>query len=100
MIVEKADRPSVKSNEVYRIQPTLIGLLGIVTLDLLSPPWITKVIGYVLPLWYVSCLPRKPAASLKVVTLPRTGLITDAAIPLLLRDGMYSSTLLMKRGTI
>ncbi len=100
MIVEKADPPSVKSNEVYWIQPTLIGLLDIVTLDLLFPPWITKVIGYVPPLWYLSRLPLKPATTLKVVTLPRTGLIMDAAIPLLLRHGMYSSTLLMKRGTI
>jgi hypothetical protein len=100
MIVEKADRPSVKSNEVYGIQPTLIGLLGIVTLDLLFPLWITKLIGYVLPLSYVSCLPLKPTASLEIVTLVRTGLMTGLALPPMLRQQTYYLSLLLKRGMI
>jgi hypothetical protein len=100
MIVGKADHPSVKSNEAYRVQPTLVGLLSLVTFNFLPPLWSTEILGYTIPLWYLACLLLKPAVCLTVVTRSRTGLITDAAIPLMLRHDMHSSTLLLKRGTI
>jgi hypothetical protein len=37
MIVGEADCPSVKINEMYRVQPTLADLPSISTLDLLPP---------------------------------------------------------------
>ena len=87
-----ASRPSVKLNEVYRLQPTLAGLPGNFTLDLLTSLGIAEWIGYAFPLWYVSRLSLKPAVSLTFVALACTGLIGDAAFPLMHRHQKYSST--------
>ena len=100
MIVGKADRPSVKSNEVYWIQPSLADLLSIFTLALLPSLRIAQWIGYALPLRYVSSFSLKPAISRTFIALARTGLITGAAFSPMLRHQTSSSTLLLKRGTI
>src|SRR5262249_34233515 len=100
MIVVKADRPSVKSNEANRVLLTLVGLLSIVTLDFSPPLRITDTLGDALSLWYRDCLLLKSAVSVTFVTHSCSKLITDAAIPLMLRHDMSSSTLLLKRGTI
>lgn len=94
MIVRAAHRPTLKLNEMLRLQPTLAGLFGICTLDLLTPLGIAEWIGYAISPWYVSCF------SLTFVTLPRIELITDAALPLMLRHQTYSSNLLLKQGTL
>ena len=75
MIVGEVYCPSVKMNEIYRLQPILAALLSIFTLDLLPPLKITQWIGYALPLRYVSSLSRKPAISRTFVALAHTGLI-------------------------
>jgi hypothetical protein len=93
-------QPSVTLNDLHRLQPTLAGLLDIFTLDLLTPLGIAEGIGYAFPLWYVFCLSLKSSISLTSVALARTGLITDAALPLMLRHQAYSSNLLLKQGTI
>jgi hypothetical protein len=100
MIVEKADRPSVNMHEMYRLQLTLADLPSIFTIDLLPPLSIAKWIGYALPLRYVSCLSLKPAVSLAYVALARTGLMTGAALPPMLRHQTYYLNLLLKRGMI
>ena len=100
MIVKEADCPSVKMNELYRLQLTLADLPSIFTLDLLPPISIAEWIGYALPHWYVSCLSLKPAVSLTFVALAHTGLITGAAFSPMLRHQTYPSTSLLKRGMI
>jgi hypothetical protein len=100
MIVGKADRPSVKSNEVNSLQPSLADLLSIFTLDLLPSLRIAQWIGYALPLRYVSSFSRNPAISRTFVALTRTGLMTGAAFSPMLGHQTSSSTLLLKRGTI
>lgn len=100
MIVGEADCPSVKMNETYRLQPALSDILRICTIDLLPPLGIGKRIGYVISLWYVSCLSLKPAVILTCVALARTGLIKHAAFTLMLCQQTNSSNLLLKQGTI
>ena len=100
MIVGGTGNPSVKLNEVFRLQPTLVGLLGFFTRDLLALLGITWSIGYVFPLWYVSCLSRKPSVSIIIVGLACLGLIAETALPLTLSHHTYSSNLLLKQGTI
>jgi len=100
MIVGKADRPSVKSNEVNSLQPSLADLLSIFILDLLPSLRIAQWIGYGLPRRYVSSFSLNPTISRTFVALPRTGLITGAAFSPMLRHQTSSSTLLLKRGTI
>jgi hypothetical protein len=90
MIVGEADCSSVKMNEMYRFQPTLPDLRSIFTLDLLPPLGIAEWIGYALPLWYVSCLLLRPDISRTFVALALTGLITNAAFPLMLCQHTYS----------
>ena len=99
MIVGKADRPSVNSNEAYRVPLTLMGLLSVVTFEFLSPRRITEIRWYALPLWYRARLLRKPGVSV-IATRLRTGLITDIAIPLMRRLDLHPSTPLLNRGTI
>ena len=72
MIVGKADRPSVKSNEVNSLQPSLADLLRSFTLVLLPSLRIAQWIGYALPLRYVSSFSLKPAISRTFVALART----------------------------
>lgn len=91
MIVGEADYPSVNMNEMYRLQPTLAGLLGIFTLALLSPLWVAEWIGYAFPLWSMSCFSFIAAVFLTFVALARTGLITGAACPSMLRQQTYYS---------
>lgn len=79
MIVGEVYCPSVKMNEMYRLQPTPAAPLSFFTLDLLPPLKIAQWIGYALPLRYVSSLSLKPAISHTFVALARTGLITGAA---------------------
>ena len=100
MIVGKADRPSVKSNEVNSLQPSLADLLSFFPLDLLPSLRIAQWIGYALPLRYVSSFSLNPAISRTFVAFTRTGLITGAAFSPMLRHQTSSSTLLPKRGTI
>lgn len=100
MIVAKADRPSVKSNEMNSFQPSLADLLSIFTLDLLPSLRIAQWIGYALPLRYVSSFSLNPAISRTFVALTRTRLITSAVFSPMLRHQTASSTLLLKRGTI
>ena len=100
MIVGEADCPSVNMNEMYRLQPILADLLSIVTLALLPPLRIGQWIGYALPPRYVSSLSCKPAISRTFVALARTGLITGATLPPMLRHQTYYSHLLLKRGTL
>jgi hypothetical protein len=95
-----ASRPSVKLNEVYRLQPTLAGLLGNFILNLLTPLGIAEWIGYVFPLRFVSRLTLQPAVSLSFIALACAGLIRDVALPLMLRHLANSSTFLVKQGTI
>lgn len=57
--MEGASRPSVKFNEVYRLQPTLAGLPGNFTLDLLTPLGSAEWIGYAFPLRYVPAQKQK-----------------------------------------
>ena len=89
------DNSSVRLNEVFRLQPRLVGLLGIFTRDLLPLLGITESIGFAFLLWNVSCLSRKPFASNIIVALACTGLIADTAL-----QQTYSSTLLLEQGTI
>ena len=91
MIVKEADCPSVKMNEMYRLQLTLAELPSMFTLDLLPPLSIAEWIGYALPFWYGSCLSLKPAVSLTYGALARTELITGAAFPPMLRQQTYYS---------
>lgn len=100
MIVGKADRPSVKSNEMNSFQPSLADLLSIFTLDLLPSLRIAQWIGYALPLRYVSSFSLNPAISRTFVALTRTSLITSAVFSPMLRHQTAFSTLLLKRGTI
>ena len=86
MIVGEADGSSLKLNEMFRLQPPLAGILGIVTLNLLPSHRIANLIG--------------PAASLTFVALACIGLIATAALPLIFCQQRYSSTLLLKQGTI
>ena len=99
MIVGKADRPSVNSNEAYRVPLTPMGLLSVVTFEFLSPRRITETLWYVLSLWFQAPFPGKPAVSV-IATRSRTGLITEIAIPLMRRHDMPTSTPLLNRGTI
>jgi hypothetical protein len=75
MTMWESGRPSVKWNEVYRLLPALMGLLGIFLLELLTSLGIAVGIGYAFPLWYVSRFSLKPAVSLPLVALACTGLI-------------------------
>lgn len=99
MIVGKADRPSVNSNEAYRVPLTLISLLSIITSEFKSRLRITEIRWYALPLWHRARFLRKPPVP-SVATRLRTGLITDIAIPLMRRLDLQSSTPLLNRGTI
>jgi hypothetical protein len=85
----KPGRPSAKLNEGSRL---LAGPLGSFLLDLLTSLGIAEWIGYAFPLWYVSRLSLKPAVFLTFVALACTGLIGDAALPLMPRHQKYSST--------
>ena len=95
-----AGRPSVKLNEMYRLQSTLAGLLGIFILLPLTPLVIDEWTGYAFPLGYVSCFSLKPAVSLTFVAHACTGLFTDASLTLMLCQQTHSSNLLLKQGTI
>lgn len=86
MIVGEAYCPSVNMNEMYRLQPALADLLTIFPFALLSALGIAEVIGYTSPLRYVSCLSFIAAVCLTFVALARTGLITGAACPSMLRQ--------------
>ena len=98
--MKEADCPSVKMHELYRLQLTLADLPSFFTLDLLPPLSLADRIGHAMPPWYMSCLSLKPAVSRTYVALARTGLITGAAFPPMLRQQTYPSTLLLKRGMI
>lgn len=82
MIVGEAYCPSVNMNEMHRLQQALADLLTIFTLAL----GIAEVIGYASPLRYVSCLSFIAAVFPTFVALGRTGLITGAACPSMLRQ--------------
>jgi hypothetical protein len=99
MIVGKVDRPSVNSNEAYRLPLTLTGLLSVVTFEFLSPRRVTEILWYAFPLWYRALFLRKPAVSV-IATRSRTGLITEIAAQLMRRHDMHSTTPLLNRGTI
>ncbi len=71
----RSGRPSVKWNEVYRLLPALVGLVGTFVLELMTPRGIAVWIGYAFPLWYLSRVSRKPAIFLSFVAFTCTGLI-------------------------
>lgn len=100
MIVGEANCPSMKMNEMHRLQPILADLLSIVILALLPLLRIGQWIGYALPLRYVSSLSHKPAISRTFAALARTGLITGATPPPMFHHQTYYSHLLLKRGTL
>jgi hypothetical protein len=75
MTMWDSGRPSVKLNEVHRLLPALVGLLGIFILELMTPLGIAVWIGYAFPLWYVSHLSLQPAVSLPLLALVCSGLI-------------------------
>ena len=100
MVVGEAYYPSMNVNEMYRLQPTLANLLSTFTLVLLSALGIAEIIGYASPLRSGSCLSRIATVFLTFVAFARTGLITGAALPPMLRQRTYYSHLLLKRGTL
>jgi hypothetical protein len=68
-------RPSMKMNEVYRLLPGMVGLLGLFLLDTLTPLEIEVWIRHASPLRYASRLSPKAASSTPLVALSWTGLI-------------------------
>ena len=98
--MEGTDRPSGKWDEMHRLQPPLSGLLGIFTHDLLSLFRIAEWIGYAVLYWCVSYFLRTLSVTRTFVAISCTGLITAAAPAPGLNHPLYSSPLLMKRGTI
>jgi hypothetical protein len=92
MTMWRSGRPFVKWNEIYRLLPALVGLLGIFVLELMTPPGIAVWIGYSFPLWYLSRVSSKPA-----IFLP---LVAHAMIPLTPHHQLCASNLLRKQGTL
>ena len=95
-----AGHPSVKLNEVYRLLPALLGLLGIFILELPTPLGIDVWIRNPFPICCVSHLSLKPAVHLTPVLLACTGLVANAALSLMFRHQTFSSNYLLKQGTI
>lgn len=71
----RSGRLSVKWNEVYRLLPALVSLVGTFVLELMTPRGIAVWIGYAFPLWYLSPVSRKPSIFLPFVAFTCTGLI-------------------------
>src|SRR6185295_10103994 len=97
MRMGRTDRASAKLSEKLRLQPTLVGLLLVISRDLLSIFLIAERIGCAVPHWSAFHLPLTPSAPSvyhTFVTHPCGRFITTTAPVLRFRHQPYSSPLL------